>query len=122
MENSDFSDSLGNLRILDFTGELGPYAAKLYVGLGADVIHLESMSGDPLRNRGPFYKNIPGRERSLQYLYYNSGKRGMVLDITQEKGKEIFLKLCESADILLESARYHLDPTIARYIHLALHC
>ena len=105
MENSGVSSSLGNLRILDFTGELGPYAAKLYTGLGADVIHLESMSGDPLRNRGPFYKNIPGRERSLQYLYYNSGKRGMVLDITQERGKEIFLKLCESADILLESFR-----------------
>ena len=51
MEKSSFTDSLGNLRVLDFTGELGPYAAKLYAGMGADVIHIESMDGDPLRHR-----------------------------------------------------------------------
>lgn len=105
MKNSTLNDSLGNLRVIDFTGELGPYAARLYAGLGADVIHMEPMGGDPLRNRGPFFKNIPGAERSLQYLYYNAGKRGMVLDITTAQGKEVFVKLCMSADILLESFR-----------------
>jgi benzylsuccinate CoA-transferase BbsE subunit len=105
MDNTVFKDSLGNLRVLDFTGELGPYAAKLYAGLGADVIHIESIGGDPLRDRGPFLKNIPGRERGLQYLYYNAGKRGVVLDITKEKGREVFSKLIETADILFESFR-----------------
>ena len=68
MEEMEFENSLGNLRVLDFTGELGPYAAKMYAGLGADVIHIEPMGGDPLRKRGPFFKNIPGAERGLQYL------------------------------------------------------
>lgn len=95
--------SLSNLRILDFTGELGPYAAKLYAGLGADVIHIEPPSGDPLRSIGPFYQNRPGKERSLQFIYYNAGKRGMVLDLQMEKGKEIFIELCKGADILFES-------------------
>ncbi len=103
MEDSKHSDDLSDIRVIDFTGELGPYAAKLYAGLGADVIHLEPLGGDPLRNIGPFYKNIPGRERSLQYLYYNAGKRGMVLDVEKEEGMEIFTRLCETADVLLES-------------------
>lgn len=95
--------SLSNLRILDFTGELGPYAAKLYAGLGADVIHIEPITGDPLRSVGPFYKNRPGKESSLQFLYYNAGKRGISLDLKQEKGREVFVEMCKGADILFES-------------------
>jgi len=52
------SGSLSDIRVLDFTGELGPYAAKLYAGLGADVIHLEPITGDPLRDIGPFYNPL----------------------------------------------------------------
>jgi benzylsuccinate CoA-transferase BbsE subunit/naphthyl-2-methylsuccinate CoA transferase subunit len=96
-------NSLANVRVLDFTGELGPYAAKLYAGLGADVIHIEPIEGDPLRNVGPFYKDVRGKERSLQFLYYNAGKKGLAFDIKTEAGKEIFVKLCETADVLFES-------------------
>ena len=78
------------VKVLDFTGEIGPYAAKLFVGMGADVIHLEAIDGDPLRNIGPFFKDKPDRERSLPFLYYNLGKRGMALDIDRPEGKEIF--------------------------------
>ncbi len=95
--------SLGGLKVLDFTGELGAYAAKLYAGLGADVIHLEPIAGDPLRKVGPFFQNSPGLERSLQYLYYNAGKKGMPLNLETEKGRDIFLALCSKADLLLES-------------------
>lgn len=95
--------SLSNLRILDFTGEMGAYAGKLFAGVGSDVILLEPTNGDPFRNIGPFYKNIPGKERGLQFLYYNAGKRGLAIDITTDSGKDIFLKLCETADLLLES-------------------
>jgi benzylsuccinate CoA-transferase BbsE subunit len=103
MARTDNGESLSDIRVLDFTGELGPYASKLYVGLGADVIHLESMDGDPLRNIGPFYQNRPDREGSLQYLYYNAGKRGMPLNLSDTKGKEIFLRLCRTADLFFES-------------------
>jgi len=91
------------LRILDFTGELGPYTAKMYAGLGADVVHLEPPTGDPLRRVGPFHRNTPGPEASLPYLYFNSGKRGLVLDLGQESGREVFLGLCARADLLVES-------------------
>lgn len=113
-------NSLYGLKVLDFTGELGPYAAKLYAGLGADVIHLESPAGDPLRRRGPFYKNQPGPDSSLQFLYYNAGKRGMALDIAKEAGKDIFLKLCEDSDLLFESfAPGYLDGLGLSYDRLS---
>lgn len=103
MGDQQNENSLSGVKVLDFTGELGPYAAKLYAGLGAEVIHLESISGDPLRNIGPFYQNKPGPNSSLQYLYYNAGKRGLALDITRDEGKDVFLKLCADADLLFES-------------------
>jgi benzylsuccinate CoA-transferase BbsE subunit len=120
MGDQNHENSLYELKVLDFTGELGPYAAKLYAGLGADVIHLESPVGDPLRNLGPFYRNEPGPDSSLQFLYYNAGKRGMALDITQDQGKDVFLKLCADADILFESfAPGYLDDLGLSYDQLS---
>jgi len=116
----DNGKSLSEVKVLDFTGEVGPYAAKLYAGLGAEVIHLEPVTGDPLRNIGPFYKGVPGKERSLQFLYYNAGKKGMALDITKDKGKDVFLKLCKDADILMESfAPGYLDSLGLSYDRLS---
>lgn len=112
--------SLDGVRVLDFTGTLGPYAAKLYAGLGADVIHIESMTQDPLRDVGPFYQNIPGKDRGLQFLYYNAGKRGVALDLSKEAGRDVFVRLCESADILLESfAPGYLDSLGLSYDRLS---
>lgn len=101
--NMEDSRALSDVKVLDFTSELGPYAGKLYAGLGADVIHIEPITGNPFRNIGPFFKNVPGKERGLQFLYYNAGKRGIALDITKQEGKDIFLRLCQSADLLIES-------------------
>lgn len=91
------------LKVIDFTGELGPYAGKMYAGLGADVIHVEPLSGDPLRMRGPFVGGEPQKEASLQYLYYNTGKRGIALDLATERGRDVFRRMCSGADLLLES-------------------
>lgn len=91
------------LKVLDFTGELGPYAAKMYAGLGADVIHIEPPTGDPLRQCGPFYHDAPGPQAGLQYLYYNAGKRGIAIDLEHALGREAFLRLCQRADLLVES-------------------
>ncbi len=94
---------IAGLRVLDFTGELGPYAAKMYLGFGAEVIHLEPMGGDPLRRIGPFYRGKAGTERSLPFLYYNAGKRGLALDLHQQQGRAIFRQLVARSELLLES-------------------
>ena len=102
-KKGDNEFALEGTRVLDCTGEIGPYSAKLFVGLGSDVIYLEPVEGSHLRNIGPFYKDKPGKERSLQYLYYSAGKRGVALDLIRPEGREIFLKLCGWADVLIES-------------------
>ena len=95
----DFS----RFRVVDMTGELGPYTAKMFAGLGADVIHVESPAGDPLRRVGPWFRNQPGAQASLPYLYYNAGKRGLAVDLEHEAGREVFRTLCSGADLLVES-------------------
>lgn len=97
------SDYFSRLRVLDFTGELGPYTGKMYAGLGANVIHVEPMTGNPLRRIGPFYKKTPGPDASLPYLYFNSGKRGVALNLEQEAGRKLFHELCAQANLLIES-------------------
>ncbi|NMG45055.1 CoA transferase [Aromatoleum toluvorans] len=99
------AQNFSRFRVLDMTGELGPYAAKMFAGLGADVIHVEPPAGDPLRRVGPFFHNDPGVQASLPYLYYNAGKRGLALDLENEAGREVFRRLCRDADLLIESCR-----------------
>jgi len=51
-------------------------AGKILADMGADVIKVERPGGDPLRSRGPFYKNISDPEKSLFWFANNNGKRG----------------------------------------------
>jgi crotonobetainyl-CoA:carnitine CoA-transferase CaiB-like acyl-CoA transferase len=63
---------------------------------------VEQPGGDPSRNTGPFYHDQPHPERSLYWFAYNSSKRSITLDITKADGKEVFKRLVETADFLLE--------------------
>ena len=92
-----------SLKIVDFTGELGPYAARMYAGLGAQVVHVEPMDGDPLRRVGPFFGDRPNPDGSLPFLYYNAGKRGIAVDLAGDKGREVLARLCAGADLFVES-------------------
>jgi benzylsuccinate CoA-transferase BbsE subunit len=94
---------LSPYRVLDLTDERGYFAAKLLGDLGADVIKVEKPSGDSGRKQGPFYHDIEEPEKSLFWMGLNTNKRGITLNIESAKGKGIFKKLCEKADILFES-------------------
>ncbi len=100
MSNASF---FSTLKIVDLTGELGPYAGRMFSGLGADVVHVEPLAGNPLRRTGPFYRNTPGRDASLPFLYFNAGKRGLAVDLESEGGQEVLRRLCAKADLLIES-------------------
>ena len=94
---------LSPFRVLDLTDEKGFYCGKVLGDLGADVIKIEPPGGDPARNIGPFYNDIPHPERSLYWWAYNTSKRGITLDIETADGQEIFKKLVKTGDIVLES-------------------
>src|SRR5207249_9975354 len=61
------------------------YATKLMADLGADVIKVEEPAGDQARQRGPFPGGIVGPEKSGLFLYLNTNKRGITLDLRQDR-------------------------------------
>ena len=80
-----------------------PFCGKLLADLGADVIKVEKPGqGDIARDKKPFLKDIPGKERSGLFLYLNTNKLGVTLNTEKAAGVEIFKKLIKSADILID--------------------
>lgn len=71
--------------------------------LGADVVKIEPPSGDPVRRRPPFWGGTPDPERALGWLAYNTSKRGITLDLDHPTGRDLFLRLCDHADVVLET-------------------
>ncbi len=94
---------MNNCRVLDLTDEKGFLCGKILGDLGADVIKIEPPGGDPSRNIGSFYHDIPDPEKNLYWFAYNSNKRGVTLNLKESDGRELFRKLIESADIVVES-------------------
>ena len=99
--------ALKDVRVIEY-GEFisAPYCGKLLADLGAEVIKVEKPAeGDIARRRGPFLNNIPGLERSGLFLYLNTNKLGITLDIEKATGRAIFKKLVKDADILIEDTK-----------------
>ncbi len=95
---------LSGLRVLDLAqGVAGPYAARLLGDLGADVVKIEPPSGDPARGLGPFPDRVPHPERSGMFLYLNTGKRSVVLDLQRGSDRETVVSLAASVDVIVET-------------------
>ncbi len=90
-------------RVLDLTGPEGVFCGKLLADYGADVIKIEPPDGDPTRQKPPFIGDQPGPERSAYFLFYNTNKRSVTLDLESPQGLDLFKKMAASADVLIES-------------------
>ena len=90
-------------RVLDLCDEKGLFCGKLLSDFGANVIKIERPGGDSARNIGPFYGDVPDPEKSLFWWAFNINKKGITLNIETADGKEIFKKLVQTADIVIES-------------------
>ena len=75
----------------------------IFSELGARVIKIEPPWGSRSRDIGPFYKDIADREKSLFWFAYNANKRSITLDLETVDGQDLFRKLANSADVVLES-------------------
>lgn len=80
---------------------MAPYASQWLGDLGADVVKVETRSGDSTRYTGP--STEPGM--AAMFLGTNRNKRSIVLDLTKPEGLETLLKLVEGADIFLHNIR-----------------
>jgi len=89
--------------VLDVADEKGQLCARVLGELGADVIKVEPRDGDPTRQNGPFFKGEAGPDTSLYWWAMNSGKRSVTCELRLEAGRELFRRLIETADILVET-------------------
>jgi benzylsuccinate CoA-transferase BbsE subunit len=94
---------LSGYRALDLTDEKGFVCGQILASTGIDVIKIERPGGDPARNIPPFCHDAQDSERSLYWSGFNTGKRGITLDIENSRGQELLRKLVEKADFVLES-------------------
>ncbi|OGO22188.1 MAG: hypothetical protein A2Z28_01270 [Chloroflexi bacterium RBG_16_51_9] len=98
------TSALDSVRVLDLTEERGLYAGKMLADFGADVIKIEKPEGSKARRTGPFKDDVPGLENSLYFLYFNTNKRGITLDVDMPAGQDIFKQLVKRVDVVIEDA------------------
>ena len=106
--------ALDGVRVLDFTHHVaGPYCTKLLADFGADVVKVERPGGgDPTRRMGPFVRDTPHSDMSLPFLYLNTSKRGVTLDLKSNAGREIALALAARADVVVENFSPRVMPSL----------
>lgn len=94
---------LAGYRALDLTTLSGQLCGRVLADLGMEVIKIEPPGGDPVRKLAPFVKFSNGLELSTAFAHLNAGKQSKVLDLDKEADREVFRKLVETADVVLES-------------------
>ena len=97
---------LAGIRVLDLSNVLaGPFCGYHLARLGAEVIKVENPKGGDLARRlgadPAMAKNLMG----LSFVAVNADKQSVAIDFKADDGKEIFLRLVEKADVVLENFR-----------------
>jgi crotonobetainyl-CoA:carnitine CoA-transferase CaiB-like acyl-CoA transferase len=105
MTNTSFKKAsagpLAGIRVIEIcTTFAGPACGRLLADFGAEVIKVEPMEGDPVRQMGEFAEGI-----SLQGACIQRGKYSLALDLKTAEGKEILHELLRDADVMLENNR-----------------
>ncbi|MFJ2033021.1 CaiB/BaiF CoA transferase family protein [Streptosporangium sp. NPDC087985] len=92
---------LTGIRVVDFSRVLaGPLCAQTLLELGAEVIKVEPPGGDLSRRAFPREAEISG-----YYAQQNAGKRNVSIDLNAPGAREVALRLCDRADVIVESFR-----------------
>ncbi len=112
---------LSGIRVVDFSMFVpGPFCTAVLADLGADVIKVESLRGDPGRGYVP-----------VQFRTENRNKRSISMDLKTEKSKDIVARLAQHSDIAIEGFRpgvakrlgidfEHLQKANPKIIHCAI--
>jgi formyl-CoA transferase len=92
--------ALSGIRILDMTHvQAGPTCSQLMGFLGADIIKLEPPAGDATRKQ---LRDVPDAD-SLYFTMLNCNKRSITVNLKNAQGKEVFTKLIQRCDVLMEN-------------------
>ena len=101
------SGPLEGVRVLDLSRLLpGGFCSLLLADLGADVLKVEDTGmGDYVRWAQPGYEGAEESAKSALFLALNRGKRSLRVNLKEERGREVLLRLAREHDVLLESFR-----------------
>ena len=97
--------ALSDLRVIDLSTDVaGPFCAKLFADFGADVIKVEPpQTGDEARLFPPIANEGNPAESSGMFLYLNTNKRGVTLNLEPQQGLFLLRQLLSTADIVVEN-------------------
>ena len=96
-------DALAHLTVLELCSTVaGGYAGKCLADLGADVIKIEPPTGDPVRALGPFLDDREGPLTGIPFVFGNTSKRSVVIDVARPEGAALVRDLARAADLLIE--------------------
>lgn len=97
---------LEKVRVLDLTNVLsGPFSTMHLALLGADVIKVENPEGGDLARKLGNVSNLNKQLMGTSFLAQNANKKSLTLNLKLDEAKEIFRKLVENADVLVENFR-----------------
>jgi CoA:oxalate CoA-transferase len=97
---------LDGVRVIDMTNVLaGPFAAELLALLGAEVIKVENPDGGDLARKLGCVPALNQQLMGTSFLAQNANKKSLTLNLKVPEAREIFLRLVESADVLVENFR-----------------
>ncbi len=103
--------ALEGVKVIDLTHQIaGPYCTKLLADFGADVIKVERPGGDPARRLPPFFHDETDADKSLLFLYLNTNKRGITLNLKTIQGKAMLRDLIRGSDMLVENYSPRVMP------------
>jgi alpha-methylacyl-CoA racemase len=99
--------ALSDIRVLDLSRLLpGGFCSLLLADFGAEVLKVEDTGmGDYIRWSPPFHEGVDDSAKSALFLALNRGKRSIRLNLKEEAGREVFLRLVRDYDVVLESFR-----------------
>ena len=98
---TELKTPLEGLRLLDLGRyQAGPRCALMFARMGAEVIKIESISGDESRRNGPRV-----RGQSAYWVQYNSGKKSLAINLRTDEGKAVLRDLVKESDFLLQNFR-----------------
>ena len=108
--------ALAGIRVLEIADGHYAWCGKLLADMGAEVIKIEPLGGEPARGYPPFWGDRPDERESLAFLYLNTGKQSIALDLGTPEGVSELQALARVSDVLIET----LPP--GRMAELGLSC
>ena len=97
---------LSGIKVLELGNFVSaPYCGKLFAGYGAEVIKIEPPDGDISRTHGPFKNNQPNPETSALFMYLNTDKYSVTLDLQTVAGHNNLIELIKKSDVFIENYR-----------------